>query len=74
MAIEKTTNDRINIKPDRLKNLLKDLVDIYSPSGKEEEVLEYTHDYLKSHGLTVIKQKVEEHRYNLIVLPEKIEK
>lgn len=66
-----TTSDFImDVQPERLKNILKALVDIYSPSGKEEEILEYVEGYLKSHGLPVIKQKVDENRFNLVVLPE----
>ena len=60
-----------DIQPDRLRKLLKELVDIYSPSGKEKEILEYTHNYLEQHGLVVVKQVVDENRYNLLVLPEK---
>lgn len=60
----------VNVQPERLKNLLKELVDIYSPSGKEEAVLEYTEQYLKGQGLPVIRQKVDENRYNLLVLPD----
>ena len=65
-----STNSPIEIQPERLKNLLKELVNIYSPSGKEEEVLEYTEQYLKNQGLPVIRQEVDENRYNLLVLPE----
>jgi len=54
----------------RLKDLLRDLVNIYSPSGKEEEILEFTEAYLKRQGMTVTRQEVAEHRYNLLVLPE----
>ena len=46
------------------------MLDLYSPSGKEEEILEFTEGYLHRHGLPVIKQKVDQHRYNLLVLPE----
>jgi acetylornithine deacetylase len=60
----------MNIKPDRLKKLLRDLVDIYSPSGKEEEVIEFAERYLKKHGLVVSKQEVDESRFNLIAFPE----
>lgn len=60
----------VDVKPERLKKLLKALVDIYSPSGKEEEILEYVEGYLKGHGLPLIKQEVDENRYNLVVLPE----
>lgn len=60
-----------DVQPERLRNLLKELVDIYSPSGKEEEIIEYAAEYLRNHGLAVIKQKVDENRFNLVVLPEK---
>ena len=62
-----------DVQPDRLRALLKDLIDIYSPSGKEEEILEFTEDYLKKHGLSVERQVVDENRFNLVVLPEKTE-
>lgn len=63
-------NNSIKIRPDRLKNLLKEMVDIYSPSGKEEEILEYTEQYLIKQGLPVFRQEVDENRYNLLVMPE----
>jgi len=68
--MEKVTGMSMDVQPERLKNLLKALVDIYSPSGKEEEIIEYVEVYLKDHGLPVIKQRVDENRYNLVVLPE----
>jgi len=60
----------MKIRPQRLKNLLKDLVDIYSPSGKEEEIVEFAEQYLKKHGLVINKQEVDENRFNLIAFPE----
>ncbi|MFC1926113.1 M20 family metallopeptidase, partial [Chloroflexota bacterium] len=60
----------IDIQPERLRNLLKDLVNIYSPSGKEEQILRYVENYLKKHGLSPVRQKVDENRYNLVVFPE----
>jgi len=60
----------VDVQPERLKNLLKALVDIYSPSGKEEEIIEYVEGYLKGNGLHAVKQKVDENRFNLVVLPE----
>jgi len=66
-----TDNELTGIQPDRLKNLLKNLVDIYSPSGKEEEVLEFAERYLKKHGLAVVRQEVDENRFNLLLLPDK---
>ncbi|MBI4304078.1 MAG: M20/M25/M40 family metallo-hydrolase [Chloroflexi bacterium] len=58
-----------DVQPERLKNLLKEMVDIYSPSGKEEEIVDYAAAYLERHGLTVVKQEVDENRFNLIVFP-----
>lgn len=64
----------MEVQPERLRNLLRDLVDIYSPSGKEGEILEYVEEYLRNQNLRVIKQKVDETRCNLVVLPEKRDK
>jgi len=66
----KATDLSRDVQAERLKNLLKSLVDIYSPSGKEEEIIEYVEAYLKESGLPVTKQKVDENRFNLIVLPK----
>ena len=57
------------IDPERLRRLLRRLMDIYSPSGKEEEILAYLHGHLKRKGLPVIRQEVDDSRYNLIVIP-----
>ena len=40
--MRKNPRKQITVQPERLKALLKDLVDIYSPSGKEMEILEYS--------------------------------
>jgi acetylornithine deacetylase len=61
------------IQPPRLRRLLRRLVDIYSPSGKEEEILDYLYGYLKRRGLPVIRQDVDDNRYNLVVLPSETE-
>ncbi len=66
-----STGAAAEIKPERLKKLMHDLVDIYSPSGKEEEILLFCEDYLKADGLNVKKQVVDENRYNIVVLPPK---
>lgn len=63
----------MEIQPERLKDLLKNLVDIYSPPGKEEEILEYAEGYLKNQGLAVTRQEVDDGRFNLIALPEENE-
>jgi len=53
----------------RLQRLLHRLINIYSPSGKEEEILEYLYGHLKRRNLPVIRQKVDDNRYNLLVMP-----
>ena len=60
----------ININPRRLKKLLKELVDIYSPSGKEEENVDFAGEYLEKHGIAASRQEVDENRFNLIAFPE----
>ncbi len=54
--------------PRRLKHLLRDLLDIYSPSGKEEEIVEFLASYLHEHGLPVTLREVGEGRRNLEVV------
>lgn len=66
-----TLNSSVNVNAERLKNLFKHIVDIYSPSGKEEQVLEFLHDYLKEKGFRIKSQPVDENRYNLLILPRK---
>jgi len=61
------------INPQRLLRLLKRMIDIYSPSGKEEELVDYLQGYLKRHGLTAIRQEVDGRRANLIVNPARAE-
>jgi len=63
------TSISTGIRPDRLKKLFKRLVDIYSPSGKEEEILEYLHGHLRRRRLPVIRQPLDGSRYNLVVAP-----
>jgi len=58
------------IQPLRLRKLLRRLVDIYSPSGKEGDVLDYARNWLKRQGLEVHRQEVDDRRYNLVVLPK----
>lgn len=55
------------IDPQRLRRTLVDLVDIYSPAGKEEDVQLHLEGLLASAGLAVERQEVEEERYNLRV-------
>jgi len=55
------------IDPERLKRTLLDLLDIYSPSGKEEDIQLYLEELLSRAGFAVERQEVEEDRYNLRV-------
>ena len=55
-----------SIDSQRLKKTLLEMVDIYSPSGKEEDVQLYIESLLREAGISVERQEVEEDRYNLI--------
>jgi acetylornithine deacetylase len=55
------------INHERLRRTLFDLIDIYSPSGKEEDIQLYLEGVLRQAGFTVERQEVEEDRYNLHV-------
>ena len=57
----------------RLRQLLRKLIDIYSPSGKEEEILNFVQGYLKRHGLPVTLQAVNGDRHNLVVIPPDVD-
>ncbi len=61
--------EEVSIQPRRLHRLLERMINIYSPSGKEEDVLDYLYAVLKRHRLPLIRQPVDHRRYNLIVLP-----
>jgi acetylornithine deacetylase len=61
---------RHQIQPKRLNHLLRRMIDIYSPSGKEEDILSYLYGFLKKNQLPVIRQTVDDSRYNLIVMPK----
>lgn len=51
----------------RLRQTLLQMLRIYSPYGKEEDVQLFAEEVLKGTGLTVLRQKVEEDRFNLVV-------
>lgn len=57
----------MTIQQKRLKRLLRQMIDIYSPSGKEEAVLDFLRGYLKRRGLPVKVMPVDERRCNLLV-------
>lgn len=55
------------IDPQRLRRTLMEMIDIYSPSGKEEDIQLYLEERLAEAGLPVRRQVVEEEeRYNLL--------
>lgn len=58
------------INSQRLKTLLHRLIDIYSPSGKENDILDYLQDYLRQNGISFDIQPVDDTRYNMVVMPE----
>jgi len=55
------------INRERLRKTLFDMIDIYSPSGKEEDIQLYLEGVLKQAGFEVERQEVDEDRYNLHV-------
>jgi len=61
------------VNPKRLRQLLRKMVNIYSPTGKEADLVDFLHSYLKRHGIPVVRQSVDEERDNLIVEPDDIE-
>jgi len=63
------TESPMRIDPVRLKETLKQLIDIYSPAGKEVEVLRYIEAVFKKYNVPYWSQPVDEHRYNLLVTP-----
>lgn len=54
------------IDPQRLRKLLLDMIDIYSPSGKEEDLQVYLEGVLSATGIRVQRQEVEDERFNLV--------
>jgi acetylornithine deacetylase len=55
------------IDPHRLRQTFLQMLDIYSPSGKEEDIQLYLESVLQGAGLSVEREEVEEDRYNLRV-------
>jgi len=54
------------IDPQRLRATLMEMIDIYSPSGKEEDIQLYLEERLARAGVPVRRQVVEAERYNLV--------
>lgn len=67
------SDKRLKSNPRRLQQLLRKMVNIYSPPGKENDLVDFLYSYLKRHGLPVVRQAVDEDRHNLIVEPDDIE-
>ncbi len=63
--------EQVSEPSENLRNLLRDLINIYSPTGKEQEIIGFLQNYLKSAGLPVKLQKIDEGRANLLVIPPK---
>ena len=59
-----------HIDPKKIKHLTNRMIDIYSPSGKENDILDYLKNHLKRRGVKTVSQPVEDNRYNLIIPPE----
>jgi acetylornithine deacetylase len=61
------------VNPKRIRQLLRKMVNIYSPTGKESDLVDFLHSYFKRHGLPVVRQAVDEDRDNLVVEPDDVE-
>ncbi len=61
------------IDPQRLQQTLMEMIDIYSPSGKEEDIQLYLEEKLAAAGIPVQRQVVEDERYNLLATMGKAE-
>ncbi|MDD2310518.1 MAG: M20/M25/M40 family metallo-hydrolase [Desulfuromonadaceae bacterium] len=55
------------INPERLRKTFLEMLDIYSPSGKEEDIQIYLEEILTRAGFSVERQEVDDDRYNLRV-------
>lgn len=53
--------------PERLRATLLEMLNIYSPFGKEEDIQLYLEERLRAGGLLVRRQEVADERYNLVV-------
>lgn len=55
------------VNPDRLRKMFIEMLAVYSPSGKEEDIQLYLENILALAGFTVERQLVDDDRYNLKV-------
>ncbi len=58
------------VKKERLLNLVSSMVDIYSPTGKEEKIVKFLNNYLIANKLNPVLQEVEKDRENIIIYDE----
>ena len=58
------------MNPTRLQTLFRDLIDAYTPTGKEQEAIEILQAFFDRAGIQTTLQQVDEDRSNLLVLPE----
>jgi acetylornithine deacetylase len=58
------------VNPSRLQILFRDLIDAYTPTGKEQEAISILQDFFGKAGIPTILQQVDEDRSNLLVLPQ----
>lgn len=68
-----TAAETPRINPERLRRLFRRMVDIYSPSGKEEDLSAFLYGMMKRNGLPVVRQAVSEDRDNLLVEPDSVD-
>lgn len=61
------TSDGISenrINKERLHTLFKEMVDIYSPSGKEDVLTSFLVEFLEGRDMNVLLRPVDEQRFN----------
>jgi acetylornithine deacetylase len=58
------------VNPARLQTLFRDLIDAYTPTGKEQEAIGILQAFFGKAGIPTILQQVDEDRSNLLVLPQ----
>jgi acetylornithine deacetylase len=63
----------LHINRQRLRDLLRGMIDIYSPSGKEGELVSFLEDRMGRAGMEVERLPVEEDRDNVLLRPKGLE-
>ncbi|MFW5771190.1 MAG: M20 family metallopeptidase [Spirochaetota bacterium] len=62
------TTKKAKINNGRLQKIFRDMVDIYSPSGKEGAIVGFLDGFLKGADVPAVRQPVEDGRDNLLIL------